>query len=406
MKLFCFNTAINPYEGLFDITAEDTDSADDVLCKIWDRFRERLQDQWPKVARPDLELVRLTEPVLMRPVATLPDRLSQYGNEKKEPVEPWQAINELPCASELGCLSFEVRVVGPAVRSTAKAATIVQRNNLSTVEDVLSPPSKVAASITDFKCEQDSHILYNGRPADRSAAPIAIYQPVFARLKESLSKINRGESLSELYRDLVPRTSQLFQAACQIYDSDVLREDAVMGHLGNILNVRWDSESHLHINCTGISGAVALVDGVARVETGRHDYYQLEQPMYAYAEIKNELGVDGMCEVQVAATYQWAIALLEYTSIREASCFPCILVSIAGPYIRFYGAVLTDAFIVQPFVDFIFLGGDPDAEERIERVAKIFVEVRRALEELKVWYQGLSIGGGDDRTHCCPRSSS
>ncbi|KAI9065038.1 hypothetical protein FKP32DRAFT_1711924 [Trametes sanguinea] len=116
--------------------------------------------------------------------------------------------------------------------------------------------------------------------------------------------------------------------------------------------------------------------------------------MYAYAEIKNELGLDGMCEVQVAATYQWAIALLEYTSIQEASCCPCILVSIAGPYIRFYGAVLTDAFI--------------DAEDRIERVAKIFVEVRNALEELKVWYQGLSIGGGDNRAvprHILPHPS-
>lgn len=68
----------------------------------------------------------------------------------------------------------------------------------------------------------------------------------------------------------------------------------------------------------------------------------------------------------------------------------------AGPHIRFHGAVLTDVFIVQPFTDYIFLGGDPDAEGRIERVAKIFVEVRRALEELKFWYQGLLSDGGDD----------
>ncbi|CDO74380.1 hypothetical protein BN946_scf184816.g3 [Trametes cinnabarina] len=93
--------------------------------------------------------------------------------------------------------------------------------------------------------------------------------------------------------------------------------------------------------------------------------------MYAYAEIKNELGLDGMCEVQVAATYQWAIALLEVG--------------------------------FSPFVDFIFLGGDPDAEDRIERVAKIFVEVRNALEELKVWYQAML---ANPIEHCCPHSSS
>ncbi|KAI8972444.1 hypothetical protein BD414DRAFT_531637 [Trametes punicea] len=45
-----------------------------------------------------------------------------------------------------------------------------------------------------------------------------------------------------------------------------------------------------------------------------------------------------------------------------------------GPYICFYGSVLTDTFIVQPFVACIFLGGDPAAGECIKHIAKIFAE--------------------------------
>ncbi|CDO70207.1 hypothetical protein BN946_scf184942.g7 [Trametes cinnabarina] len=204
MKIYCFNTAISPLLGVFSVTIDERDTADDVIRTIWEEFRVVLQEQWPKVARSRLDLLRLTEPLLTEPAATLPDRMARYDNEKKEALGLEDVVSELPAISQRRFLTLELRVC-PGCRDPAKDAMVVQRNHLSTVEAVRRspPPSQLASSFS-------------------------------------------------------------------------------------------------------------------------------------------------------------------------------VLVSIAGPFIRFYGAVLADAFIVQPFTDYIFLGGDPDAEDRIERVAQILAQVRTA----------------------------
>ncbi|OSD01094.1 hypothetical protein PYCCODRAFT_1504306 [Trametes coccinea BRFM310] len=182
---------------------------------------------------------------------------------------------------------------------------------------------------------------------------------------------------------------------------------AVVNQLGSIFNLQWDL-------CKDIGGVgekkTARADAIARVELDSGVYQQ--RPIAACLELKNELGVNGICEIQVAARHEKAVVQQEvsiyYAKIREASCCPSILISMAGPHIRFYGAVLADVFIVQPFTDYIFLGGDPDTESRTERVAKIFMEVRRAWDELKIWYRALSSDGGEGLTaphHILPRPS-
>jgi hypothetical protein len=62
---------------------------------------------------------------------------------------------------------------------------------------------------------------------------------------------------------------------------------------------------------------------------------------------------------------------LQFESVRNVSCCPSILISIAGSHIQIAGAILTDIFIIQPFTDFIFMGGDPYLKQQIIKLTKI-----------------------------------
>lgn len=65
------------------------------------------------------------------------------------------------------------------------------------------------------------------------------------------------------------------------------------------------------------------------------------------------------------------------------------MVSVAGPYICFGGAILVDAFTIEAFTEHIFLGGDHNTEERIAHHARIFAAVSQALFSLKRYYRNL-----------------
>ena len=48
-----------------------------------------------------------------------------------------------------------------------------------------------------------------------------------------------------------------------------------------------------------------------------------------------------------------------------------------------------DSFTVEPFTEYIFLGGDPYTEERTALHVQIFAAVSQALFDLKVYYRNL-----------------
>jgi hypothetical protein len=73
------------------------------------------------------------------------------------------------------------------------------------------------------------------------------------------------------------------------------------------------------------------------------------------------------------------------------SCSPCIIISIAGPYIQIYGAVFVDVFTVQKFTDPIYLGGDPYAEKQINYVSKVLYAVVDAMRALRTYYHYLHL---------------
>ena len=81
----------------------------------------------------------------------------------------------------------------------------------------------------------------------------------------------------------------------------------------------------------------------------------------------------------------------KYDEIRNTTCCPCIIISIAGPYISFGGAILADVFSTEAFTDYIYLGGQPFANNRIKMLSRIFAAVADAVLTLKLYYRNLRL---------------
>ncbi|KAH9942731.1 hypothetical protein B0H21DRAFT_867599 [Amylocystis lapponica] len=227
-------------------------------------------------------------------------------------------------------------------------------------------PSSVAGSITAFMGEQRKHPIYTGRPEDRRSSPIVLYAEAFAMLKDALRDLPAGEP----DWDLVAATAKFFVSAVELYESEDERRVAIMDHIGRVLGIKIEDVEH---------GQLART-------------YGKKEGIYVCLDIKNEPGIDGNGGLQGALTLRKFVAQHKYKEIRNVSCCPCIAVSVAGPYICIAGAVLVDVFIVQPFTDYIYLGGDSFRMDRIMRVAKIFGAVSKAVMSLREYYQHLSLG--------------
>ena len=82
---------------------------------------------------------------------------------------------------------------------------------------------------------------------------------------------------------------------------------------------------------------------------------------------------------------------LQYDEIRNVSCCPCIVISLAGPFLRISGAIFVEVFTVQTFTDYIYLGGNPFEMEHIKYFAKVFEAVARAVNSLRLYYYNLCV---------------
>jgi hypothetical protein len=82
---------------------------------------------------------------------------------------------------------------------------------------------------------------------------------------------------------------------------------------------------------------------------------------------------------------------LQYDEIRNVSCCPCIVISLAGPFLRISGAIFVEVFTVQTFISYIYLGGNPFEMEQIKYVAKVFEAVARAVKSLRLYYCNLCV---------------
>ncbi|KAI0776339.1 hypothetical protein BD413DRAFT_491359 [Trametes elegans] len=221
------------------------------------------------------------------------------------------------------------------------------------------------------------------------------------RLRSGVSTKNRSQTMTAL--DILVKTGKIFSVACDIYDTEPLREEAVMSMTGEALCVEFVVRN----DGAAASANATHLSGVSRVPAG--DSSSRTSAVYACMGLMNELGINGVSGVQVALSYTKIISQPEgshcltqrnvppepsswYSVIRDATCCPCILVT--GPHIRFHAAVFAEEFfILQPFTDHLYLGGDPDMEARIVYAAKVLKIFRDALTELREWYMQLRIDG-------------
>ena len=82
---------------------------------------------------------------------------------------------------------------------------------------------------------------------------------------------------------------------------------------------------------------------------------------------------------------------LQYDEMRNVSCFPCIVISLAGPFLPISGAIFVEVFSVQTFTGYVYLGGKSFEMEQIKYVAKVFEAVARAVKSLRLYYCNLCV---------------
>ncbi|KAH9027873.1 hypothetical protein EDB85DRAFT_2148231 [Lactarius pseudohatsudake] len=243
-------------------------------------------------------------------------------------------------------------------------------------------PSSVARHPLEFNIEQDRHPIYNGRPADKRGPPVTIYHKVFAELKDALRDLTKVVDRAEEKR--VDDTAQLFTAATDIYETEAERFDAIVPHLENLLGIVFVTKPRFRSSKKDFEPDAIVAQAINDETHGR------KEAIIGHVEFENDCGVRGDCEIRNALKIRKHLAQEE--EIRNASCCPCITVSIAGPYINIGGAILVDVFTVESFTGYIYLGGNPYAEESILHMARVFAAVSQAFLDLKRFYQDLKLG--------------
>ena len=145
-----------------------------------------------------------------------------------------------------------------------------------------------------------------GRPLDtRTGPPITIYVPAFARLRDRLAALDGHNVPSAIHDDtqLPPNfltiVANLFVQSCKLYDTEALREDAVLPLLETLLDLQ-------------LSRRHKMSPGERQAEFDAVECVPLRNKSQAYSvflEVKNELGIAGASGIQCAFIYEKAVAL-------------------------------------------------------------------------------------------------
>jgi len=238
----------------------------------------------------------------------------------------------------------------------------------------------VAASVGKYKQEQINHPIYNGRPIERRGPPVVIYNEPLARLKDELRHL---ANVPEPSADHVSLTADLFHAAATIYDSEKERGNEIYSYLERLLGTSLGTslDHSVWANEERSNRKITEADAIVRKPIENH-HFGNKTAVVAYVELKNELGIRGDGGLQAALSLRKYVVQEHYNGIRNASCCPCVIISVAGPYLLIAGAVFVEVFSVQNFTGYIYMGGDPFETEQVYYVAKVFDAVARAVKAL------------------------
>ncbi|KDQ50837.1 hypothetical protein JAAARDRAFT_211512 [Jaapia argillacea MUCL 33604] len=355
-----------------EMEVDDSVVIQHLTTRIWERWLQPL-----KVKKGELTLTYSSSGIPINPRDSLWSRVRECENRGQLTKPGYTDL----ISGLITCARTEFQLVVHISSGGRREVHSDERAHSTAVNNAhdAPSPSSVTGDVEVFKAEQEIHPIYNGRPNNLCSSPIAIYNNAFAVLRDTLSDLTRTPAPN---RTQVVTTANLLLSATKIYDSDWDRGDALLPHVERLLDVHV--ERHVKVATTK---ETYKANGFARQQLADPSY--TERGAYVYIEAKNELGIGGDSGLQGALTLLKHISHDRYERIRNASCCPCIVISIAGPYVCFSGAVLVGGFIVQPFTDYVYLGGDPFMNDRIIHVAKIFDAVRNAATVLRDYYDHL-----------------
>ncbi|KAI9439820.1 hypothetical protein H4582DRAFT_2075187 [Lactarius indigo] len=237
------------------------------------------------------------------------------------------------------------------------------------------PPPSSIATFPRFHAEQKRHPIWNGRPSVNSGIPIQLYHPAFA----NFLRISREGTVDiDVKPESYSATHSLFHAAADLHDNDAERVTATWTSLGLAIENPLPPLDHhgMHFN-----GAITEVCGGVPA-------------LVALKEDKNEIGTDG-CDPshQCAFGFRSYYASERMERIRKSCCCPTFLIALAGPWMCIFGAVFVENAVVQQLTDFIWIGGHPYDDRKIESVTRILASLGTGIKKLKDFYKTLSQDG-------------
>ncbi|KAJ3782759.1 hypothetical protein GGU10DRAFT_297341 [Lentinula aff. detonsa] len=236
----------------------------------------------------------------------------------------------------------------------------------------------VAARSTHYNEIQGSDIplldgRFNGRAGGQTVAPpIEIYHPVFGAFSERCK-----DPKLEVPNDVLCDTASLLRSVSKISVQEAPRDPETRGILAKILGVSFE---HV-VNTDETSCEFMCVQHTPQSINAAPALFQ----------IKGELG-NGGSDPSVQASFYYArfYCNIERTPIRERSCCPAFLISLAGPWLVIMGAVLTSRVITQRLSPYEWLGCSRVLDDdQVLQVARRLYALRLSIADLKEYYQNL-----------------
>ncbi|THH32634.1 hypothetical protein EUX98_g1567 [Antrodiella citrinella] len=365
----------------FEILKEQTEHA---LMTLVPRMRKEIH-RWQKY-RVDLTSIEFYTPVtdlLAKGIRNKHSAVEDVGSGDKSHVHLLVSAEEATEEEEV--MEEEVDIPG----ELPQVHTIYYDAFLSLVKDTDSTraPSKRAVSKEYAKIQKRPDIAIcdgyfvmtsggRGPAVVTLAPPVQLFHPVFGKFVSDVSNPNfvPDPAVVSLIRDLT-------STSAAVHTDEHVFSDQIRPQLTGLLN---SVLKQVLVNEKQTADSVGL-KALPRTNCSA---------ALVLSEHKRSLG-EGGCDV----TRQSGLSLLNWWKqrdvavIRDRCCCPSFIISIAGPWLCIFGAVLTSKFIVHPLTEMLSIGERSVFEEsRQLRLARVFTSLRQCLAQLSSYYDTVDEG--------------
>jgi hypothetical protein len=257
---------------------------------------------------------------------------------------------------------------------------------VSRINDLHSA-SSVAKAVPMLKDKQDTSdpLLLMYRPASAHGLPLALVDPLFGQLQDSMSS-------GSIDSKDVAMAQHIINSSSKFYANEGLRYSAVL---------KACLPEYLRCTAYGVSpkaarqgvesadGSLIWSSSTSTSSSSSSASSASGRACLVYIKAKNEMGVSGDAYVQGTAYYAKDVASDEYCHWVARSRCPALLLELVGPNMRVSGLALQGGKVsAQPLTDYITLLQLPGAEH-IGRIARVLAALRRMLPKLAMHYSLL-----------------